>query len=92
MRFVKTGEHRGHVALLIDDTVVGAGEVPRFTPTRFSLVGQGLTCGYTVDCPVCDDYRAPFRFTGHLDKVVVDVDGEPHLDPQAEADVAITTQ
>jgi arylsulfatase len=91
MKFEKTGEHKGDVTLLVDDDVVARGEVPRFTPTRFSLVGQGLTCGYSVDCPVCDDYQAPFAFTG-LERVVVDVDGEPFVDPEGEAEVAITTQ
>jgi arylsulfatase A-like enzyme len=91
MRFRKTGEHRGAVDLLVDGDVVATGEVPRFTPTRFSLVGQGLTCGYSVDCPVCDDYAAPFTHPS-LERVVVDVDGQPFLDPEAEAEVAITTQ
>jgi hypothetical protein len=40
---------------------------------------------------VCDDYQAPFRNSG-LQRVVVDVDGKPFLDPEGEADVAITTQ
>jgi len=92
MRFTKTGEHRGTVHLLIDDRVVAEGEVPRFTPTRFSLVGAGLTCGYSAGLPPSDDYAAPFRFTGLLRTVVVDVSGSPHLDPDAEAEVAITTQ
>jgi arylsulfatase len=92
MRFTKTGEHRGTVSLRVDDAVVAEGEIPRFTPTRFSLVGQGLTCGWSVDAPVCADYQAPARFTGMLHRVVVDVDGAPYLDPDGEADVAITTQ
>ena len=91
MRYTKTGDHRGTIELLVDGNVAANGEVPRFTPTRFSLVGQGLTCGYSVDCPVCDDYTAPFEHHA-LERVVVAVDGEPFLDPEGEAEVAITTQ
>jgi arylsulfatase len=92
MRFSKTAEHQGHVNLLVDDELVGEGAVPRFTPMRFSLVGAGLTCGYSLDLPPCADYRAPFRFTGTIDRVVVDVDGTEFIDPEGEATVAITTQ
>jgi arylsulfatase len=92
MRFSKTGEHQGRVALLVDGVVVGQGDVPRFTPMRFSLVGAGLTCGYSLDLPPCDDYGAPFEFTGTIDRLVVTVDGQPFLDPDGEADIAITTQ
>jgi arylsulfatase len=91
MQFTKTGEHQGTVALLVDGVVVGAGDVPRFTPMRFSLVGAGLTCGYSVDLPPCDDYRAPARLVG-LERVVVTVDGPEHLDPEGEATIALTTQ
>jgi arylsulfatase A-like enzyme len=92
MRFTKTGEHRGHVDLLVDGSVVGSGDVPRFTPMRFSLVGSGLTCGYSGELPPCPDYAAPHRFNGTLHKVVVTVDGPPHLDPDDEVEVALTTQ
>jgi hypothetical protein len=29
-------------------------------------------------------YRGPFRFTGRLDRVVLHVDGEPFIGPDAE--------
>jgi arylsulfatase len=51
-----------------------------------------LTCGYSGELPVCDDYRAPFRFTGSIERVVVEVEGEPFLDPEGEAQVAVETQ
>ena len=38
-RFTKTGEHQGTGTLLVDDVVVGQTDIPRFTPTRFSLHG-----------------------------------------------------
>jgi arylsulfatase len=91
-RFTKTEEMRGTGALLVDGRVVGEGEIPRFTPIRFSLTGAGLSCGYDAGLEVVDDYRAPFRFTGTLRRVVVDVEGSPYLDPEGEAEVAIATQ
>jgi arylsulfatase len=91
-RFDKTGEHRGRGALRVDGAEVATGDIPRFTPTRFSITDDGLCCGYDLGMPVVDDYRAPFRFTGRLHRVIVDVDGQPFVDPEAEADVALRTQ
>jgi len=92
-RFTRTAEHRGRGALLVDGTVVAEGDIPRFTPTRFSLTGAGLACGRSPsDLPVTDDYVAPFAFTGRIRRVVVDVDGAPFRDPEGEARVAVTTQ
>jgi hypothetical protein len=42
--------------------------------------------------PVVDDYIAPFRFTGRLHRVIVDVSGEPFVDDAAEADLALRAQ
>ena len=47
--------------------------------------GEGLCCGYDSGLPVTPDYHAPFRFTGELERVVVEV-GEESL-PDAEAHV-----
>ncbi len=91
-RFDKTGEHRGRGTLLVDGDEVGAGDIPRFTPTRFSITDDGLTCGYALGMPVVDDYRPPFRFTGRLHRVIVEVDGDPFVDPEAEADLALRAE
>jgi arylsulfatase A-like enzyme len=71
--------------LLVDGAVAGEVEVPRFTWNRFSICGHGLTCGWANAPAVCDDFVAPFPFTGRLEPVVVDVDGDPVVD-------AITSQ
>ena len=91
-RFEKTHEHRGIGTLVIDGQDAGSVEIERFTPTRFSITGEGLCCGYDMGMPVTNDYRPPFRFTGTLHKVVVDVEGAPFVDPAAEAEQAIRTQ
>lgn len=90
--FDKSGDHRGHGLLLVDDTPVGEGEIPRFTPNRFSLTGAGLTCGYSDGLPVTGDYTAPFRFTGRIARVTIDLDGRHFNDPSAEAAIAIAAQ
>jgi arylsulfatase len=92
MRFTKTGEHAGTATLLIDGEHAGSVEVSRFTPIRFAITGDGLQCGEHWGVPVVDAYRSPARFTGTLHRVVVEVDGEPFVDPDAEADHALREQ
>jgi arylsulfatase A-like enzyme len=91
-RFTRTAPHCGIGQLLVDDAVVAEGEIPRFTPTRFSLTGAGLTVGSDPGLPVTEEYRPPFPFTGRLRRVVVEVVGEPFRDPDGEAHVAVVTQ
>ncbi len=92
VRFTKTDEHAGKATLLVDGEPVGETVIPRFTPTRFSITGEGLCCGFDTGMPVVDDYRPPFRFTGTLHRVVVDVSGEPFVDPRAEAELSVRAQ
>jgi arylsulfatase len=91
-RFAKTDDNAGRVELLVDDEVVAYGDIPHFTPVRFSLTGHGVTCGRSASLPVCDDYAPPFPFTGVLHRVVVEVEGQPEVDVEGEAEVAIATQ
>ena len=91
-RFTKTGEHEGDGELTVDGTVVGSGRIAPFTPMRFSLTGGGLTCGYGDELPVTDALTGPAPFAGTLHRVVVTVDGDPHVDPESEAEIALTTQ
>ena len=78
----------------IHGEAVGTGDIPRFTPNRFALAGAGLSVGRDASgLAVCDDYVAPFPFTGGIiGEVTVDVDGRAFVDPEAEAEIAITTQ
>jgi arylsulfatase A-like enzyme len=76
--------HRG--LLLVDGEEVAAGPIDRATWARFSLTGAGLTVGWARDfSPADGDYRGPFRFTGTLDRVEIDVEGEGFIDAEAEA-------
>jgi arylsulfatase len=73
-------------ALRVDGEVVGEGPIRAFTWSRFSLTGAGLTVGYATAFPPSDDYVAPFRFSGTLERAFIEVDepGEP-VDPFAAA-------
>jgi hypothetical protein len=86
------GVHRGE--LLVDGTVIGEGDIKRFTWSRYSLTGHGLTVGYATGIPPCDrDYGAPFTFTGaELDRVEIDVGGPGALDVEAEVADIIGSQ
>ena len=92
MRFEKTGEHRGNVSLLVDDTRWGGGTIDHGIMNRISITGNGLTCGRAEGEPPCKDYRPPFTFTGVLHRVTVEVHDEPWLDPALEAEDAIRRQ
>jgi hypothetical protein len=91
-RFTRTGEDEGRGALLYDERVVAEGDIPRFTPIRFSATGAGLTCGYSSGLPVSDEFEGPFRFSGDLKSVTVTVEGEPRVDVEGEARLAIASQ
>jgi arylsulfatase A-like enzyme len=90
--FTKTGTNTGTGRLLVDGDEVGTGTVPRFTPMRFSITGVGLTCGYGDGMPVSRRFRAPFAFTATIRRVVIEVNGEPFVDADADAHFALARQ
>jgi arylsulfatase len=91
-RFHRTEDHAGEGSIWVDGTRVGHGKVPHLTMNRFSITGNGVTCGRAEGEPPTKDYRSPFPFTGTLRRVVVEVDGEPWMDPDAEAEDALRRQ
>ena len=91
-RYEKADDEGGRGELLVDGEVVGSGVVPRFTPTRYNNTGAGLSCGYELGPPVGKGYEAPFRFTGTIHEVVVEVTGEPRRDPMAEFERIMSEQ
>lgn len=86
------GAAGGLATLEIDGVEVGSVDIARFTPTRFSICGDGLTVGRSMSLPEVDQYRSPFAFTGPLRCVVIDVSGEPVIDPMAEANQRLRAQ
>ncbi|MFI5419498.1 MAG: arylsulfatase [Nitrososphaerales archaeon] len=71
--------------LMINGTVVGEASIPLTIPVMYALTGCGLTCGYgNGESVSVDDYQAPFKFTGKIREVVVEITGEPLFDAQSE--------
>jgi arylsulfatase len=89
-RFTRTGEHRGRGALYFDDRLVGEGEIPHTVPAVIETSGEGQCCGYDSGLPVSADYEAPFRFTGRIEEVVVEVGDPAPPDHEASLRAALT--
>jgi Concanavalin A-like lectin/glucanases superfamily len=82
-----------HATLLVDGEVVGEGEIKRTLWSRLSLTNAGLTVGWATDFSAADtDYRGRFEFTGAIDRVEIDVSGDPFVDAEAEARDVIAAQ
>ena len=66
---------------------VGEGQI-KTQPGKFALAGEGLCVGRDGGEPVTDDYPGahPYEFTGGtINRVAVDVSGEPYIDLEREA-------
>ncbi|MGE5763306.1 MAG: arylsulfatase [Mycobacterium leprae] len=80
----------GQAQLYIDDRLVGQTEFPVTTPVVFNP--GGLTCGANPGSPVTPDYHEPYRFTGTLHSVTVDVSGELIRDAHSEMRAVMARQ
>ncbi len=80
----------GRLQLYLDGTLVAEAEAPVTTP--FLLNPGALTCGANPGSPVTPDYPSPFRFTGTLRTVTVDVSGELITDSEGELRAAMARQ
>ncbi|MGQ0509560.1 MAG: arylsulfatase [Betaproteobacteria bacterium] len=92
LRFTPTGEHRGRAELYLGERRIGEGDIPRTIPAVIETSAEGLCCGYDSGLSVTPDYEAPFRFTGSIDKVVVEVGQGPAPDAEAQLRNAFTDQ
>jgi arylsulfatase len=61
--------------LYFDGKLVGSGEIPVTIPLALGLTG-GIVVGGDPGAPVSPDYEPPFRYTGTLFNVTVDVSGD----------------
>ena len=80
----------GRFQLYIDSKLAGDMDVAYTTPFAFNP--GALTCGADPGSTVTDDYKAPFRFTGTLHTVTVDLSGELIHDPEAELKLHMARQ
>jgi arylsulfatase A-like enzyme len=81
----------GRVQFYVDGKSVGQGDVPLTMPLLIGLSG-GMVCGADTGSPVWDKYKPPFRFTGKLHSVTVDLSGEHTKDHEAEMRIAMARQ
>ncbi len=80
----------GRFQLYVDGDLVGETDVPYTTP--MILNPGALTCGGNPGSSITSDYVAPFRFTGTIHTVTVDVSGDLIVDTEAEMRVAMARQ
>ncbi len=79
------------VKLLVDGQEVGRGDLPVTTPNRLAQ-GGAMLVGADTGAAVTPDYDPPFRFTGEIRRVIVDVGGDLVEDHAAEMRVALAKQ
>ena len=72
----------GTVRLLIDGKEVGRGDLPVTIPLVMGL-GAGASVGADPGSPTTPEYKPPFRFTGTIKRVQVDLSGESIEDKAA---------
>jgi Sulfatase len=80
----------GRAQLYIDQQLVGQTDLPVTTPLIYNP--GGLSCGANPGSAVTPDYQAPFRFTGTLYSVTVDLSGDLIVDSEAEVRMAMARQ
>ncbi len=89
---VKNGKGKpGTVSLMLDGKEIGKGDIPVTSPIR---LGQGaqMLVGADNGSAVTPEYKAPFKFTGKINKVIVDVSGEQVRDHEAEMRIFLAKQ
>jgi arylsulfatase len=62
----------GKGVLSIDGTKVAEGRINKTVPNRFSL-DETLDVGEDTGTPVSEDYKVPFKFTGEIEKVTLEL-------------------
>jgi arylsulfatase A-like enzyme len=62
----------GKGTLSVDDRQVAQGRIEKTVPNRFSL-DETLDVGEDTGTPLTSDYKVPFKFTGNIDSVTVEL-------------------
>jgi arylsulfatase len=73
----------GKGQLYFDSRLVGENNIELTNPLALGLLSC-IVCGADIGSPVTHEYKAPFRFTGKLHSVTVDMSGELFRDSEAE--------
>jgi arylsulfatase len=80
----------GRGQLYINGELVGVTEFPVTVPFVFGI--EGLSCGYDFGEAVTHKYEAPFRFTGKIKQVVIDMSGNLIEDDDAKVRLLMAQQ
>ena len=80
----------GHMQLYVDGTLVANADAPVTMP--FIINPGAVTCGANPGSPVTPEYTSPFRFTGTLRSVTVDVTGDMIDDSESAMRMAMARQ
>ncbi len=80
----------GRAQLYLDGKLNGQADVPVTTPIGFNP--GALTCGANPGSPITPGYEAPFRFTGILHTVTIDLSGDLITDTESEMRMAMSRQ
>ena len=84
----------GKLSLYHGDTKVGEGTI-KTQLGAYAIAGSGLFVGRHSGEPVTDDYpgESPYAFTGGtINRIAVDVSGDPYVDLEREAEMLIRSQ
>jgi arylsulfatase A-like enzyme len=81
----------GTVTLRMGEKVIGKGRFEKQVPFRFT-VNETFDVGCDLVSPVSDQYESPFRFTGAIKRILVDISDVEFQDLVAMAKVAMGMQ
>jgi len=62
----------GEATLTVDGKKVASEHLPQTIPFRMSL-DETLDIGEDTGTPISEDYKVPFKFTGKLEKVTINI-------------------
>ena len=78
--FVSTTPGQGTGSLFINDQPVGEGHIDGVVPLMYSS-NETFDVGLDTGTPVAESYRVPFKFTGKLTSVTIDLVGSAGENP-----------
>ena len=87
MSWKRTTDFAGEVTLFQNGELAGQGAILRTNPLVYDAA-QGLEIGADSGTPVWTGYAPPFRFTGGLVEITLNMQGPLSLDPKGEERMA----
>jgi len=73
----------GEATITVDGEKVASGRLDQTIPYRMSL-DETLDIGEDTGTPVSEDYKVPFKFTGAIEKVTINITEEKLTEEQLE--------